>query len=155
MQRNCTITCVYWLCFIAKADKGNTALFYSKCRHGISESIQANIFTLSTLIDRFTSFGVPRTLVISNQLIKFELLTQSIRQPIANRHLTRLSAWPWLSPNETLEKVVKKIFAWKAVCPCFPYCQKSIAHHPNKVNPWPGLFKRNMLEYRLLATTFL
>ena len=67
--------------------------------------------TFTTLIDHFTSlcFLAP---VYSNQLIKLELLTQSIRQqklpphPAVYRHSTRLSVWPWLRPDSDVRAAV-------------------------------------------------
>ena len=57
--------------------------------------------TFTTLIDHFTSLYAVGALVYSYQLIKLELLTQSIRQQKLPphrgiRHSTRLSVWPWL-----------------------------------------------------------
>ena len=58
--------------------------------------------TFTTLIDHFTSYVCFCSTVYSNQLIKLELRTQSIRQQklpphsAENRHSTRLSVWPWL-----------------------------------------------------------
>ena len=58
------------------------------------QSLYSN-YTFTTLIDRFTSLRTGAFRLWSNQLIKFELLTQSIRQhKVANRQWTRLSVWP-------------------------------------------------------------
>jgi hypothetical protein len=56
---------------------------HKKSEYGMSfESLYSNYYTFTTLIDRFTSLRLLRNSGYQrNQLIKFELLTQSIRQP--------------------------------------------------------------------------
>lgn len=49
--------------------------------------------TFTTLIDHFTSLDAESSLVLSDQLIKLELLTQSIRQQKLPPHAVRFAAF--------------------------------------------------------------
>ena len=50
--------------------------------------------TFTTLIDHFTSLDAESSLVLSDQLIKLELLTQSIRQQKLPPHSAELGIRP-------------------------------------------------------------
>lgn len=53
----------------------------------------AKKLTFTTLIDHFTSLDAESSLVLSDQLIKLELLTQSIRQQKLPPHAVRFAAF--------------------------------------------------------------
>ncbi len=74
----------------AAAVLGSCAPFPTECR--VLRVYIAKI-TFTTLIDHFTSLDAESSLVLSDQLIKLELLTQSIRQQKLPPHTVRFAAF--------------------------------------------------------------
>lgn len=70
--------------------------------------------TFTTLIDHFTSLDAESSLVLSDQLIKLELLTQSIRQQKLPPHAVRFAAF-----DPAVRMALAGVRGTAAVASCF------------------------------------
>ena len=70
--------------------------------------------TFTTLIDHFTSLDAESSLVLSDQLIKLELLTQSIRQQKLPPHTVRFAAF-----DPAVRMALAGVRGTAAVASCF------------------------------------
>ena len=95
----------------AAAVRGPCAPFPTECR--VLRVYIAKI-TFTTLIDHFTSLDAESSLVLSDQLIKLELLTQSIRQQKLPPHAVRFAAF-----DPAVRMALAGVRGTAAVASCF------------------------------------
>lgn len=95
----------------AAAVRGPCAPFPTECR--VLRVYIAKI-TFTTLIDHFTSLYALKASVYSNQLIKLELLTQSIRQQKLPPHAVRFAAF-----DPAVRMALAGVRGTAAVASCF------------------------------------